>query len=330
MSQSFPTKRAIWNRAILGGIVNAIKTAESESFACFEGWHRNHYLLNGVDGREGIITFGGGHWYPDAPVIAVFHDVHSDRFYSNQELDLERYFIGCPAYQRSLAEQAALSFLELEYEGRLLHRVTTAFWDEGEFVTAVDPWDTIVANGASLINKSTTEDLSHAMDEFAENYLMTDDQIALAKSLFERKIACPPAIIKLSMDEVAILESTFKDPKDQYAELDRLRTSWEKSKDENQETEEVKAKWWEAIDTKAEFEKSKSACREKFASWESSFLSATPNSPKMLGSFQPIGNHRHRANADSCCVEDGISNCWSNRNNWSFSCTDRRLIFSIN
>ena len=263
MSERFPPKRAVWIRAILGGIVNATKTAEKESYACFEGWNRNHYVLNGVDGRQGIITFAGGHWYSEAPLVGVFHDVHSPR-YNIPELDLERFFHGCPAYQRALAEQDALSFLKPEHHGSLLHHVTAAFWDDGESLAAADPWGVIVRDGASLISEEMTEDRAAALERFAQGYGMTAAQLAFAASLCERKIARPPAAIELTIDDRKFLESTFKDPKVEYAELERVMRPTEKQEKERGSGAQ-QAKWWEAIDTKAEFEKAMKACREKFA-----------------------------------------------------------------
>ena len=266
MGLQFPSKRVVWSRAILGGIVNATMTAQEESFACFEGWVRNHYVLNGADGRCGSITFAGGHWYAEGPLVGVFHDVHSDRYDNVDEVDLERFFMGCPTYQRSLAEQAALSYLRPEFEGRLLHCVTAAFWDEGDSVTAPDPWDEIIRDGASLISEEMSEDQDAALSRFAEGYGMTEEQVAFARSLYDRKNARPPALIELSMDEGKFLESTFKDPIAKYAELHRLMTRFEPTgPSETEGSRPAQEKWWEAIDTKAEFEKAMRTSREKFA-----------------------------------------------------------------
>src|SRR5262249_10744840 len=97
---------------------------------------------------------------------------------------------------------------------------------------------------------------------FGEGYGMTAEQVALAQSLFVRKAARPPALIELSSDEILLLESTFKDPKCEYAKLDRLMG---RSEEAGQVKGDTQGKWWEGIDTAAEFEKAKQACREKLA-----------------------------------------------------------------
>jgi hypothetical protein len=196
----------------------------------------------------------------------VFHDVHSELYNPSNESDLERYFKGCPTYQRSLAEQWALPCLRLEDERKVLHRVTAAFWDEGEFVVAADPWEIIVKNGASLVSEVLTKDEDSAIARLALGMGMTAEQVAFARALYERKVARPPALIELSIEEVKFLESTFKDPKSEYAELERLMRSSEATRPQTEEASTpVQAKWWESIDTKAEFEKAMKACREQFA-----------------------------------------------------------------
>src|ERR1041385_9262523 len=108
-----PRRETLWRGAILSGIAIATKTAEDAHWAAFAGWHRNHYILNGVDGREGVVTFAGGHWLPDAPLVGVFHDVHSERrpLRDPRVWVLERFFQGCPKSQRLLAERAGLPYL---------------------------------------------------------------------------------------------------------------------------------------------------------------------------------------------------------------------------
>jgi hypothetical protein len=211
MKTLFPEKVAVWSGAILGGIVNATMTAQSAFYGALAQWIRNHYVLKGADGREGVITFAGGHWYSEAPLVGVFHNVHSDRFFTEKEQDLERFFNGCPWYQRSLAEQAALPYLQLEFEGRLLHRVTAAFWDQGTHLAAADGWEEILANGASLIYDELVGDPEAILARLQTSYDMSIEQVAFARSLFQRKMVRPPALIELTAAEADWLASTSSD-----------------------------------------------------------------------------------------------------------------------
>jgi hypothetical protein len=207
MIAPFPRRDTVWRGAILGGIVDAVMTAESYSDRYLHGWVRNHYAVIGGDGRQGMITFAGGHWYSQAPLIGLFHDVHSKRYNSRNEVNLEHFFRGCPSYQRLLADQQALDFLKIEYEGRTLHHVTSAFWDEGEVLAASENWEIVLENGADLIGNEVVEDLNEALGKLQIEYGMSGEQVAFTKSLFERKMARPAAAIMLSDAEIEWLRS---------------------------------------------------------------------------------------------------------------------------
>ena len=264
MSKPFPRKSVVWSGAILGGIISAAMSARGTLFACFRNWDRNHYVLNGMDGREGLITFAGGHWFPDAPLVGVFHDIHSDRFRPEAELDLEQFFQGCPKYQRSLADQVALQHLQLEFHEKILHRVTTAFWDEGEYLAAADPWDDVLANGANLLDEELMEDRETIFAQLRMS--MSPDQVAVIRSLFERKISRPAPTIKLTLTEVRLLESMFQDPKAMYMELAQLQAQAETTTPEGgKESVTPDLSWLDSLDSTAEAHKAMKLCRELFA-----------------------------------------------------------------
>jgi hypothetical protein len=267
-SRPFPKKAVVWSGAILGGIVHATMAAVDALYASFAAWYSNHYVLNGVDGREGVITFDHGMQSDGGHLVGVFFFSESDRspYTCKEGYDLERFFRGCPQYQRSLAEQMALPYLQDEDEGKVLYRVTTAFWDNGEDVTAADPWELVLWNGANLIENELIENRDAAFARFQTGCGMSPEQVAFARKLFERKMAQPSETIELTASEVRFLESTFEDPKATYAEMHRLRTE--------EDTTEVKGKseaagtspkWWESLDSAAEAQKAMKACRDLFA-----------------------------------------------------------------
>ena len=122
-------------------------------------------------------------------------------------MTLERFFKGCPKYQRSLANQEALEYLKMEHEGRMLHRVTAAFWNHGNQLASRDSWKRMHINGVSLIENEAIADIESALDAWN----MSDEHRAYAKSLFGRKISNPPATIELSADEVSHLKKLVRD-----------------------------------------------------------------------------------------------------------------------
>jgi len=241
----------------MGGIVNAVMTAQDIGYSSFRGWSRNTYVLRGGDGRDGAITFAGGHWYPDAPLVGAFFDIHGRNVRDNAAL-LEHCFLGCPEYQRSLANSGALRFLL--FEGPRDIRATAAFWDVGDRVIASDTWDVQLANGADLITAELIEDHDAALAAFQEDYGLSAEQVAFVERVFKRKLARPADYIELCQEEVTWLESTFEDPKTRYAEMERLGFKQPEFVSNPQAP-----RWWETIDTAAEAQKAMKECRDLFA-----------------------------------------------------------------
>jgi hypothetical protein len=239
--------------------------AQNSEFAVYSGWQENHYFVQSTSGKDGVVTFSCGHAAEPGRVVGAFHSVHGDRWHGGEcEWDLKRLFRGCSDVQMSLARQAALPHLALEHMGRQMHRVTAAFWDKNEYVTAPDPWDELLANGVNAIEVELIEDLDAALRAWQENYEMSEEQVAFSRSLFERKVAKPGALLELSPAEARFLASTFQDPRLQYEEMRRL---WEPSQGcgESGETRGTMHVWWDTLDPKVEAEKATRLCREAFA-----------------------------------------------------------------
>jgi len=91
--------------------------------------------------------------------------------------------------------------------------VTAAFWDDGGRLAAADPWATVLAHGARLVRFELMEDIGGALAEWWEDYEMTAEQAAFARSLFDRKMARPEAVVALTRVEVEWLKSTSEEPK---------------------------------------------------------------------------------------------------------------------
>src|SRR5262249_18996938 len=137
--------------------------------------------------------------------------------------NVDAFFVGCPSYQRSLAE-FGLRHLRLLSRGEVIQRLTAAFWDDGDNLSAAVPWDDVLRNGANLIRIELIEDTEAALSEWAENYQMSPEQVAFVRQLYERKISRPAGIIELSQEEVKWLESTFEDPKQIHLNAAKLLT----------------------------------------------------------------------------------------------------------
>ena len=88
---------------------------------------------------------------------------------------------------------------------------TAAFWDAQGQIIAVEGWDSLLENGASLIAIETIADFQQALSAFQEDCELDDDQLLVVTSLFNRKIARPSGRVYLSEFEMSILRSSSYD-----------------------------------------------------------------------------------------------------------------------
>jgi hypothetical protein len=110
-----------------------------------------------------------------------------------------------------MAEAGALQFLLFE-----MHPggpcVTTAFWNEGAFLTAADPWPIVLENGVDLIRNELIEDVEEALTEWQEAFGLSVEQMALARSVYQRTMKTPHKEVTLSEAERSFLASLSEGP----------------------------------------------------------------------------------------------------------------------
>jgi hypothetical protein len=207
----------VWKGAILGTIVKSIATAIHADFDSLQSWSENNYVVQGWDGRYGAVSFAGPQgdfFHPERSlVVGAFYSAKSNRgpTTGQGQRNREPFFVGCPAPQRQLAYARALQFLLFD-----IHPggpcVTSAFWNDGAFVTAADPWPVILENGADLIQNEMVEDVEEALIQWQEEFGLSVEQIALAWSIYQRRMKAPHEVVNLSVAERSFLASLSEEP----------------------------------------------------------------------------------------------------------------------
>lgn len=148
MNNSRPTRTTVWRGTILGGLVHSIMSIQNPNFATYAQWIGQDYCATDMQDLHGTVSFDTG------LLVATFYDRTSDRgpYQAPGENDptveyhFNRFFRGMPDSHRILLEQRSALMLELHDER--VPCVTTAFWNEGESLTAADPWDVVLSEGA--------------------------------------------------------------------------------------------------------------------------------------------------------------------------------------
>lgn len=203
MSSNFPNKQHLWQGAVLGGIVNAVMTAESDLFALFRHWEDKTYVVNGMDGRMGAIVFENGWSNSEGWMVGVFYDQSTARnSHILSDPIVENFFLFIPDYLQQAATEAIAHHMTDKSGSRDIRLVTNAFWSEGRDIVSTASWASILNAGGSLIENETHGAGSHALENWQVSYGMSALQSKLAQDLYQLRIANEGAEIEIS-EEIA-------------------------------------------------------------------------------------------------------------------------------
>lgn len=199
--ETFPTRYQLWSGAILNTIAHAVWIFADPLLSYEKSWDGSNYCVQNSMGARGTVTFS------DENVIGVFFDENSPRnpLRSGAEYNLLTFFRGANPELVALAQNEALQYILSEYNGTLTPIITSAFWNEGEFLTAAEPWSEVIFHGAHLI-RADTLDTTSAIAELQSAYDFSSSQINFVQSLFDRKMKAPHSNILVDSKEFEILK----------------------------------------------------------------------------------------------------------------------------
>jgi hypothetical protein len=192
----------LWQGCVLATIAHAIFTAGHPELANEQSWDGFSYNIQDSQGSLGTITFA------EEGTVGAFFDSHSSRnpFSSGEPYDMNSRLVEMPADLRALAEHEALQYLIQDYNGADVPLITTAFWSEGDFLAAAEPWADVFSNGAHLVQTQLRR-TDESIGVWRSHYGLTSSQVGLLRSLFARKVAASEApIILTSQEKAALLE----------------------------------------------------------------------------------------------------------------------------
>lgn len=220
-NNDFPERRRVYEGALLGSIVHAVMMGQYPDLSNEQSWDDDNYSVQNSSGARGTVTF------KDDKLVGVFFDEDSPRNPANsdeEEYDLDRFFEGAPDDVFELAEDGALQYVLQDIaDDEQAPIITTAFWSAGERLAAAEPWQQVMEHGAHLLRIQLL-DTDAALAEWKEEFEMTDEQVALARSVYERKLAAPDQAITLTQEERDLIladaeEGGEKEARESFSEL---------------------------------------------------------------------------------------------------------------
>lgn len=203
VAQGFPTVTQFRRGILLGCIVEAVSLVEQGSFP-EHAWQDNVYNQDIHQGEAWAVAF------TDAGAVAVFYSSESERNphpEGSETYDQSRYFRGMPdrlleAKERALAWMVNFDFVV----GGPNAVITAAMWADGEQFTAAEPWADVFQNCLWDCDKQLLP-LEVALVRWQNYFGLGNPQMALARSIYERKLASPDATMTLDPYEVEKLRA---------------------------------------------------------------------------------------------------------------------------
>lgn len=200
----------------LGTIAHSFFIMSNPILSHEQSWDGINYSVQDSMGARGTVTFAGDQ------VVGVFFDNNSPRnpFRSGEDIQLllQRIFSGISEDLWTIAKNEALQYVLQEYGGQVFPIITAAFWSEGEYLTAGEPWNLVINHGAHLI-RNQFSDIETAIMEWQEYYELAPAHIDLIRLLFNRKMTTPDQPILLSKQELAIIKRNGDEGLDDSREL---------------------------------------------------------------------------------------------------------------
>ncbi|MFZ3087065.1 MAG: hypothetical protein WA123_03275 [Methylotenera sp.] len=194
------TQQQLWDGALLGTIAHAVWVAGEPLLFAAQSWDGHNYLLNDSSGTIATVTF------VDKKVVAVFFDANSSRnpFVTGDASEADNLIAGMPSDVLTILKFETLQYMLQSYKGQDVPLITAAMWSSGGDLVAMESWADLISHGGHIVRiQLLSED--EALLAWKEEFLFSEVQVNLVKSLYRRKIKNPDIHISLTDEEKLML-----------------------------------------------------------------------------------------------------------------------------
>lgn len=200
--------KELYEGCMYAAIVHAVTVGQYPEFNYEHSWDGYNYSMNNSQGCRATITF-----HPEY-VIAVFQE--------KAGIDISKsandYLANMPDDILRIAESEALAYVLQNVSGEIRPVITAAFWGTWDELFSNQSWEDILQNGGFILENQL---LNHeqSLQSWNDYYELSDDEINLIESLFERKIKDEDSRIYLNAEEVKVLSGDIGECEESLREL---------------------------------------------------------------------------------------------------------------
>ncbi|OAB37798.1 hypothetical protein [Paenibacillus glacialis] len=213
-------KNNLWSGCMLAAVAHAIMVAHYPELSYEHSWDGLNYSVVDGSGGRGTITFN------DKYCVGAFRNENVTRTEFSTAID---FFNGSPKEVFELAKNETLEYLLEETEdGMSMPLITTSFWGDDNNIISVDNIVRLVQNGGYLLEKQLME-YESAVEAWRDYYEMTDVQVDLLGSIYNRKVKNLENTIVLTKREIEMIGTKSPEGlKESNTSFEEIGIVWEK------------------------------------------------------------------------------------------------------
>lgn len=198
------SQKKLWEGCMLATISHAVMVGEYPELSSEHSWDGINYNIQDLAGCKGTITF--------------FNDSFVGVFQSASHINIENYSLENVSELLKdadedivrIAKEEALQYVLEDVNGDVIPVISAVFWGIDNQIYGSFSYDEIMEKGGYIL-KNQLKSYEESMASWIEYYEMNDEQIALTKKLFDKKLAAGESEIILTGEERRILTELYED-----------------------------------------------------------------------------------------------------------------------
>lgn len=165
-------------------IAHAVWCLSNASLAYEISWDNNNYNRQDSMGKRASM------YISKDIVVGGFYDVKCKQAQSQDYTanSWQKYFRGAPETIVQIAETETTQYLLDDLDSQEDYPyLTTAFWQQGEYLVSLDSYEDFINNGGSVISYEI-QPLEIALQSYTEEYLFSATQLNIINKLYHARI----------------------------------------------------------------------------------------------------------------------------------------------
>jgi len=191
----------LYERCVMASVVHAIMVGKYNLLASEQSWDGINYNFQNMEGVRGVISFSEGEY-----ICAIQND---EEYEEDIEQQVAEILKGASAEILDLAQEEALQYMMVDYKGKYVPFITSAFWGDGDINYSNQSEEQLIKKSEKIIMPFLYSE-DDAKKYWKNYYEMTDEQIGLAEDIYKRRISLSGKL-NLSKDEANKLKEWFGD-----------------------------------------------------------------------------------------------------------------------